>query len=179
MRHVIKDSLAIIAGVLLAIVIADFDVISRILSVSENIRIAGAFIGGLFFTSVLTTALAVVFLGKISLIENIFVVSVVGAAGAALGDLLIFRLFGGHVARDLDGVSKKIKLKTGFLRSGLFRWFGVLVGGLIIASPLPDELGIAMLGLSRVKLRIFVPVSFAFNFLGILGLAFAARLLVN
>jgi uncharacterized membrane protein YdjX (TVP38/TMEM64 family) len=179
MRHVIKDSLVITASIVLAFVIAELDLISNILSISEDVRIAGSFMGGLFFTSILTTAPAIVFLGKIGLVEHAPVVALIGAAGAVCGDLLIFSLFKNHVANDLDGISKRIKLKTGFLRNGLFRWFGVLAGALIIASPFPDELGVAMMGLSKIKLKVFIPVSFIFNFLGILGIIFAARLLVN
>ncbi len=179
MRHAIRDSTIIILSVILAIVIAQLDLIEKLLSISENIRVIGSFVGGLFFTSIFTTAPAIVFLGEISQIEPIFIVALIGAIGAVCGDLLIFYLFRDHVADDLDGLMNRIKnnpIKSLFQNSNL-RWIGILAGALIIASPLPDELGIAMMGISRLKLNVFIPISFTFNFLGILAIGFASRLL--
>ena len=49
-----------------------------------------------------------------------------------------------------------------------------LTGAIIIASPLPDELGLAMMGLSRVPIAAFIPISYTMNFLGILLIEFIA-----
>ena len=57
-----------------------------------------------------------------------------------------------------------------------FRWLTLLAGALLIASPLPDELGIALLGFSKVSTRYFAILSFVFNFLGILGIGFTAHM---
>ncbi|MBP9757924.1 MAG: hypothetical protein KBD06_04955, partial [Candidatus Pacebacteria bacterium] len=56
---------------------------------------------------------------------------------------------------------------TKLMRFRFFRYLTFFAGGVIIASPLPDELGISLLGLSRMREIHFVPLSFAFNFLGI------------
>src|SRR3989338_2180874 len=66
------------------------------------------------------------------------------------------------------------KMRT-FFRLRLFRWLSLFVGGLIIASPLPDELGISLLGFSKVKISRFVPLSFAINFIGIVLIGPVAR----
>jgi len=58
-----------------------------------------------------------------------------------------------------------------------FRWITFFVGGFILASPLPDELGIAVLGFSKMRAKYFVLLSFVFNFLGIVLIGFTARLL--
>ncbi len=179
MRHVIKDLVLVAIGIVLAFVIAGTDIVSMVLLLSENIRIISSFVGGLFFTSLFTSVPAIVFLGKISLIENPYIVAGVGGLGAVLGDLLIFNLFRDHVAADFDQISKNIKFNPSFLRKGYFRWFGMVMGALIIASPFPDELGVAMMGLSKIKLKIFIPISFVLNALGILAIALTARLLVN
>src|SRR3989344_2742465 len=179
MKHVVKDSAIILCSIALAIVIAELNLIEKLLLISENVRIIGSFIGGLFFTSIFTTAPAIVFLGEISQIEPILIVALIGATGAVCGDLLIFYLFRNHVADDLDELMKRAKnnpLKFWPAHSS-FRRISVLVGALIIASPLPDELGIAMMGISRLRLNIFIPISFTFNFLGILAIGFAGRLL--
>jgi hypothetical protein len=47
------------------------------------------------------------------------------------------------------------------------KWISPILGALIIASPLPDEFGLALLGLSRTRISILIPVSFIMNFLGV------------
>jgi hypothetical protein len=79
---------------------------------------------------------------------------------------------------DLLKLRKRKRLRQ-LLEGRGFRWLTFFAGGLVIASPLPDELGISLLGLSRVRIRWFVVVSYAFNFLGILLIALAARQMVQ
>ncbi len=73
-----------------------------------------------------------------------------------------------------QGAGKRIKL---LLKLKFFRWLTFLAGGLIIASPLPDELGISLLGFSKMKTSWFIPLSFAFNFIGILLIGWVAKAL--
>jgi hypothetical protein len=57
----------------------------------------------------------------------------------------------------------------------MFRLVSLFVGGLIIASPLPDELGISVWGFSKLKTAWFIPLSFFCNFVGILLIGAVAR----
>ena len=50
-----------------------------------------------------------------------------------------------------------------------------LVGAFIVASPLPDEVGLVMMGLSKVRTAWFVPTVFVLDFLGILALSLAVK----
>lgn len=179
MKHVVKDMVMLLLSIVLAIIVAELNLVERLLLISENVRIIGSFIAGLFFTSVFTTAPAMVVLGEISQIEPVWIVAIIGAVGAVLGDLLIFYFFKNHVANDLDGLINKAKqspLKAIFRNKG-FRWMGILIGAFIIASPLPDELGIALIGISRISIKKFILISFSFNFLGILTIGFTGRVM--
>lgn len=180
MKHALRDLLLIFSSIFLAIVLAKLDFVEGVLAFSENIRIAGSFFAGLFFTSLFTTVPAIVVLGEISRQEPIFRVAFLGALGALCGDGLIFYFFRNHVANDLDALIKRTKHRPwgSVLKSRTAGWVSTLAGALIIASPLPDELGIAMMGLSRINFKVFVPVSFSFNFLGIVLIGWASRLLV-
>ena len=53
-----------------------------------------------------------------------------------------------------------------------------MLGALIIASPLPDELGLAMMGVARIKLRVLIPISLVLNFAGIVLIGLIANALV-
>ena len=46
-------------------------------------------------------------------------------------------------------------------------WLGPLCGIIIIASPLPDEIGLFMMGLSRIRMIWFIPLAFIVNAGGI------------
>src|SRR3989338_3230234 len=109
MKHLAKDLAILIFSILFAVIIGRLDLIEKFLSISENVRIAGSFVGGLFFTSIFTTAPAIVFLGEISQIEPVLIVALVGAIGAVCGDLLIFYLFRNHINRDVDEIMKRLK----------------------------------------------------------------------
>ena len=73
-----------------------------------------------------------------------------------------------------QGAGKRIKV---LFKLKFFRWLTFLVGGLIIASPFPDELGISLLGFSKMRTSWFIPLSFAFNFVGILLVGLVAKAL--
>lgn len=76
---------------------------------------------------------------------------------------------------ELLGHQGSIKRIKAVFRLRFFRWLTWLLGGLIIASPLPDELGIGLLGFSKMKLAAFIPLSLIFNSLGILVIGLVAR----
>jgi hypothetical protein len=69
------------------------------------------------------------------------------------------------------------KRMRSFFKLRLFRWLSLFVGGLIMASPLPDEVGISLMGMSKIKVPWFVTLSFVFNFIGIVLIGLAARAL--
>ncbi|QQG42605.1 MAG: hypothetical protein HYW15_00030 [Candidatus Giovannonibacteria bacterium] len=180
-QHDLVQDLAIMAlSVLIAVILATTDILAKILASAQELKLLGSFIAGMFFTSVFTVAPAVVALGKIAQANSALQVAIFGAAGAVVGDLIIFRFvrdrLSGHLAELMRnrGVWKRIsalfKLKS-------FRWVAFFVGGLIIASPLPDEAGVSLMGLSKIKTSWFIPLSFAFNFAGILLIAAAAKAL--
>ena len=57
-----------------------------------------------------------------------------------------------------------------FMRSmhfGFMKWLSPIIGALIIASPLPDEFGITLLGLSKLKIMVLLPIALVMNMLGI------------
>lgn len=178
-QYDLLQDLAIIAlSILVAVVFATSDIFAKILVSTEELKFLGSFIAGIFFTSVFTVAPSVVALGKIAEANSALQVAAFGAAGAVIGDLIIFRFVRDRLSEHLaELVSRRGALRRiwALFKLKSFRWLAFFIGGLIIASPLPDEAGISLLGLSRMKTLWFVPVSFAFNFVGILLIAAAAK----
>jgi len=181
-NHILIDVAIIVLSVLVAILLVQTEVLTNLLASAGNIEIWGAFIAGMFFTSIFTTAPAIATLGEISIIHGIFYTALFGAMGSVLGDLLIFRFVRDHFSEHVSEIMTHQSVWRRFhllFKRRFFRWFTILVGGFILASPLPDELGIAVLGFSKMNMKYFALLSFVFNFLGILLIGLAAGALTT
>ena len=180
--HIFVDVGLIALSVLVSIILIKTQIITSILTSTKELELLGSFIAGMFFTSVFTTAPAMATLGEISLYQPVLVTALVGAAGSVVGDLLIFRFVKDRVAADiLELLQEKNVLRrvSKLFKFRHFRWFTLLLGGLILASPLPDELAVALLGFSHMSTRYFAYLSYLFNFLGIIGIGLTARALAG
>lgn len=169
--HLYKDIGIVFLSVLIALILVKTNVLVSLLTSTKELEYLGSFVTGMFFTSVFTTAPAIVTLGELAQVHGIFQTALLGALGAIVGDLVIFKFVRDNVSEHLREVlhAKKHKIKKAptTLRLKIFRWLTFLAGGIIIASPLPDELGIGLLGFSKMRLPLFILFSFAFNFIGI------------
>lgn len=139
----------------------------------------GAFITGIFFVSTFTVAPAAVVL--FNLADNLHPVEValLAGLGAMLGDYIIFRFLKDRVFEELMPIFKQLHspyVRTLF-RSPYFSWVMPLIGALIIASPMPDEAGISLLGMSKIRPWQFFIVTFTLNALGIFIVVTSARLM--
>ncbi len=179
-NHILYDVLIIVISILVAIDLAHSKTLENLLALSQESIILGSFVAGSFFTSVFTTAPAIVILGKLTQSHSILLVASIGAIGAMLGDFIIFRFVRDTVSEDLAFLIQKSRserfLHIFHLR--LFRWLIAFIGALIIASPLPDEIGLLMMGFSKLKMPIFLSISFIMNFSGILVIGLIARSLL-
>ena len=63
------------------------------------------------------------------------------------------------------------------LRSRYIAWTLPIIGVFILASPLPDELGVSLLGISKISEAKFIFISYVSNAVGILMIASVARVL--
>lgn len=168
-RHeLIKDLAYIAIGAGIALALTRLGTIGWIISISGGTVVA-CFVAGIFFTSAFTIAPAAVALSALSQIVPSPVVIVFGALGALCGDLIIFFFVRDKFAADLIG-SIRPSLSRHIMESfhlGFLKWIAPIVGAFIIASPLPDEFGLTLLGISRTRLSILIPISFVMNMLGI------------
>jgi len=178
---IIIDLAIIMSSIFAAIILAKTDILVNILTATKELEIIGSFVAGLFFTSAFTTAPAIVTLAEIAQVNSIWIVAIYGALGAAISDLIIFKFlkdrFSKHLIELIEKKEGKKRIKH-LLNLKNFKWLTFLIGGLIIASPLPDELGIALLGFSKIKQPLFIAFSFVANFIGILLIGIVARALI-
>ena len=166
---IFRDLLMIFIGIIFAILVNQIGLIDFIANNTKNYYIISSFIAGIFFTSIFTIAPSSVVLAHLSDYAPTSHIAFWGGLGAVLGDLILF-----FFIRDrfFDNIIKIIKPSTikYFMHSlhfGFIRWLSPFIGALIIASPLPDELGIALFGMSKIKTSMLIPITFVMNVLGI------------
>ncbi len=168
-RHELaKDLFFILIGATIAIILSDIGIIDRIIPLFGNPAVA-SFVAGIFFTSAFTIAPASVALGHIALHAPAFTVALWGALGAVCGDLILFYFIRDRFANDVLGSfgSKFMKHFTASFHVGFYKWMAPVLGAVIIASPLPDEFGVTLLGFSKTRTWTLMLVSFIGNLLGI------------
>lgn len=178
-NNLIRDIAVVILSIFIAIILARTGALEGIVTSTQEMRFLGSFISGVLFVSVFTVAPATVALGEIAQSNSVIVVAILGGSGALIGDLIIFRFVKDKLSEDLLDLvktSRSERLKSIFKMRGV-KWAAPLVGALIIASPLPDEIGVAMLGLSKMKNSLFIPLSFILNSAGILIIGLIAKTL--
>ena len=165
----IRDLIMIAIGIILAIIFVKTGVLDFIISLFDGYYLVAAFIAGIFFTSAFTIAPSSVAIVHLAGNSPIGGVVFWGALGAVFGDLILFFFIRDKFAEDLKKTMKPSTIKHLFhsLHFGFLKWLSPVLGAFIIASPLPDELGISLLGMSKVKTSVLVPISFAMNMLGI------------
>ena len=171
--HYRKILLLIILAILSYIIFRNPDVQSFVSSLGK-LEYLGVFIAGMLFTFGFTTLFAVGFFIVLNPVNPILV-AIVGGIGALLGDLLIFSLIRFSFIDEFERLEKTKVIKAIRKEINLHLshkaklYFLYTLAGLIIASPLPDEVGVTMLaGLTHIKLRVIAIISFIFNSLGIL-----------
>lgn len=144
------------------------------------------FIGGLLFSFGFTTPFAIAIFVELSPYINPFIAAPVAGLGAVVSDFLIFDLIRFSLFHE-----EILRLRS----SRLVLWLHSLIhhdslsermrnvllwsfAGMIIASPLPDELGVSLVsGISKVRPREFAVLCFGFNTVGALLILLGSRVL--
>jgi hypothetical protein len=102
---------------------------------------------------------------------NPVAVALIAGLGSMVGDYLILRLFEDKVAYELKPIAFKFGIpQTISYLQGKKSTLGLVrvVGALIIASPLPDEIGIGLLGIGKLSKPLFLLICYLLNTAGIL-----------
>jgi len=172
-----RDLILIGLSLIFGIILLKTGLVKHALLQSEQLEILGIFIAGVLFTSIFTTIPAIIALGELSTRVPLPILVVVGGIGALFGDYIIFMLFRDNIAEDFKYMFSLSTRKrwAHIFRSRLFKAFLTLIGGVIIASPLPDELGLALMGITKTNTFTFAIISLVCNCAGILVIGLIAR----
>lgn len=167
-------TILLILCIFAAYIIFSNSAITEIISHSGSFGYLGSFIAGLFFSFGFTTPFSIGYFLQLNP-ENILVNALIGGFGAMISDLFIFSVIRFSFLDEFNKLEKTKPIK--YISNLIDKSFGhkiksyllYIFAGIIIASPLPDEVGVTMLaGLSKIKPISLGILSFIFNSLGIL-----------
>ncbi len=165
----VYDIVIIAAGIAITFFLSRAGVVDEMIVAFTNHTILASFLAGIFFTSTFTIAPASVAIAHIAEHAPIPQVALWGALGAVVGDLILFLFIKDRFTDDLMSLVKP-STKRHILNSfhvGFMKWISPIIGTIIIASPLPDEFAVSILGMSKIKISLLIPLSFVGNVIGI------------
>ena len=141
----------------------------------ENFRILenylSSFTLGILYAYGFTASLATGSFLVVADYQNIILTGIIAGMGALIGDLIIFRFIRKSFNKELNQLSKTKYLKKArsfFNRHSVLNKIVPLLAYIIIASPLPDEIGVALAASYRdVTTKSFAITSYLLNTAGI------------
>lgn len=174
-----KNLLFLALSIIAAIFLSQQDFFRNSLLSLGGFGYLGAFLGGLLFSSSFTIFFSLAVLTAISQELSPVIVSLVAGFGAVLGDIIFLRFFKDEIVKDLEPIYEQLggNHLHKILHTKYFSWTLPVLGAAIIASPLPDEIGVSLLGLGKLSSRKFLVVSYLLNTLGILVIVTAEKFL--
>lgn len=142
----------------------------------------GALLNGFFFSSALTSAISSLLFVELGNTLSPLPTAILGGLAAMATDIILYRFFKDRLFGELHILGntlfspQRLQRFILFLQKPWLRWLLPILGMLVIGSPFPDEIGIALFGLAGVQLRFLSFITFTANTLGIYLLLTIGRL---
>jgi len=167
--------LILMASIVAAYFLFDQDSVKDFFAGLSEYGYVSVFVGGMLFAFGFTAAFGIGIIAVTSGDVSMLLGAAAGGFGALLSDFILFRF----VRVTFEDEFERIKNSKTFVRIdgvilGKFRpkiqhYIVLALAGGVIASPLPDEIGVMMLAASTtVSPKAFASLSFALNSIGIL-----------
>ncbi len=171
------EAWSLVASIALTVWLAKSNAIGILVAHASEYHTISSFVEGFFFTSILTTGPAIVAILESATYIPAWKLALVGGVGAVCGDLMVFRFVRSRLVEHILAAALHPRLMRigARIASGPLWWLGPVFGAIVIASPLPDELGLLMMGLSNIRFVPFMVLAFTANAGGIYLMALAAQ----
>jgi uncharacterized membrane protein YdjX (TVP38/TMEM64 family) len=175
-----RNTALLAASVVLLLIFADHAIVRGFLSGISGLGYLAIFLSGFFIVSTFTIVPATLLLAELAKSYGFWELAIFATLGAILGDFIIFKFVRDTVSDELDPLIKFIAQEKHLKRlfhTPLFIWITPVIGAAIIASPLPDELGLGILGMQRMTTLRFLALVTVLDFLGVMLLLSVLRTL--
>lgn len=148
---------------------------------SQLFFIPAAFLMGLLFSLTFTAAISTsVFLLLAQTTHNPLLIAILGGLGSVAANSIIYKFFKEEIIDDIKFLEKKYarKIAHKIIHSKLVVGLAPYIGALLLASPLPDEIGILIIAGANFKYTKFFLLSFALHTAGILAIVLIGQSLI-
>jgi len=171
-----------VVAIILAYVLFRNPEVENFVSGLGNLSYLGVLIAGFLFSFGFTAPFAVGFFVTLNN-NNLVLNGLIGAFGAMISNLLIFSLVRFSFKQEIFALEKEIKkdikrvefmretedLISNVIGSKIKHYLMYIFIGIVIASPLPNEVGDALLtGMRKINLLVLAFLSFVLSFIGII-----------
>lgn len=157
-------------GLILALLLSQYEPFHNFLLSLGEFEYISAFVGGALFVSFFTLPIGIIII--LVLAENLplFPLAVAAGIGGVIADYIIFRIVRDNLSDEIEQLYNDFggRHLTHLLHTSYFHWMVPLIGAILIASPLPDELGVSLMGLSKMKTVRFLEIAFLLDVGGVL-----------
>lgn len=153
----------------LTIILSKYNFLNDFFFNTLYIPFVGSFVAGMLYVSTATAALGILLIANLAKTLPAIEIAFLAGLGGAIADFAIFRFFRDSLAKEIAPIYSKLggKHLTKLIYRKSFRWSLPIIGALIIASPLPDEIGISLMGINKMKSLNFFLLSFALDVAGL------------
>lgn len=175
-----RDLGIIVASIIVAFFIHQSNLLANFLNSLFGVYfVIGAFITGIFFASTFTVAIATSVFLTFAQHHNPLAIALVGGLGAFIGDSFILKFLRDDLIADFEYLEKHFpkRIAKRIIHSRLIFWFAPIFAAILIASPLPDEIGLLLLAGIRLKYHHFFFLSFILNAIGILVVSLFGKII--
>lgn len=142
-------------------------------SLLVSLKYIGIFFGGFFYAYGFTAAPATAILLVLAKEQSIFSATIIGGMGALLSDTIIFLCIRHSFINEIENLRQEKVIK--FIRTIRRKLFGSfdryllpVIAFVLIASPLPTEIGVALLAsLKKISMKKFITIAYLLHAFGI------------
>lgn len=164
-----KGITLIFISILLTIFLSGNHSLNRTIFNIARIPILGSFIAGILYVSASTAPFGVFLLLGLSKSLPAIEIAIFAGLGGVVADFVLFRFFKDDIIEEITPVYNRLGGQhfTRLMHHRLLRWSLPIIGAIIIASPFPDEIGIVLMGLSKIKNYQFLLLSLFLDVVGV------------
>lgn len=141
----------------------------------------GVFLGGVFYAYGFTAAPATAALLALAKGQNILSAGIIAGLGALLSDMIIFLFIRYSFIDEIENLKREsvikfmVKVRKKIFRS-LDRYVLLITAFFFIASPLPTEMGVALIAtLKNISINKFLILAYVLHTFGIMIILFAGK----
>lgn len=158
----------------------DSALVVSVIHTIDQFGYASGVLAGALSVSFFTAAPALILLVDLAQFLDPLLLALLVALGSVVGDWLIIKFFEERIFTELAPAIEKLKLRRikRALERPFGRWILVIIGAFFVSSPLPDEVGLALMGVSRANRFFVLLLCFFLNFIGAFIVILTAKALL-